>query len=151
MIALSRLRLSLISLAIFVGALACDHACGLIGCRQGLLITLDDTFEKGKTYDVVISELTTTPETVPLVTCIYVVPSETTAVPTLSCTSTLAHAELGSTIQVRDWMPAHISVKVSSGGAVLAEKTIDPKFVGKELNGPGCGTCTNAAVTMSLP
>jgi hypothetical protein len=142
----SRNRLGLLALSLLgtLGLGGCDeHGCTLIGSLNGLLITFDDSFTVGKTFDVTISEVTQTPEIVPVMNC-------TLTPPDIACASGLFHAEQFGGVVIADDKPSRLDIAVSSNGMKLAEKQFDVVFTTKEPNGPGCGTATSATVTMSL-
>jgi hypothetical protein len=152
MISMSHLRLVVLSsLALCLGLAGCESkACTDIGCREGLLITFDDSFESSKTYDVVVSDVTTA-ESVRILGCTLLPPADSSLAATLECTSPSPHSESGRTVSLREAQPMHLDIEVSMGGAQIADKQFDVAFKTVELNGPGCGTCTSASVTMSLP
>ncbi|HEX3695481.1 MAG TPA: hypothetical protein VH374_08820 [Polyangia bacterium] len=138
--------LALSFLGIF-GLGGCDeHACGLVAYPNGLLITFDDSFTTGQTFDVTISEVTTTPEIVPVMNCTVTggSPAE------IACASGLFHAEQFGGVVIADDKPSRLDIAVSSNGMKLAEKQFDVVFTTSEPNGPGCGTATSPTVTMSL-
>lgn len=149
MISMSRLRLVVLSsLALCFGLAGCDNkVCSLIGCSEGLLITFDGSFGSNKTYDITVSDVTTD-EVVPILGCTLVAGDGTNG--TLRCSSVHPHSEQGSTVSLRDPQPSRLDIKVSVDGVQIADKQFDVAFKTVELNGPGCGTCTNASVTMSL-
>jgi hypothetical protein len=152
MISVSRLRLVVVSsLALGLGLAGCQSGtCTLIGCREGLLITFDGSFEPNKTYDIVVSDVTTA-ESVRLLACTLTPPADSSLATTLECASVSPHSEQGGTVSLRDVQPARLDIKVSVGGTQIADKQFDVAFKTVELNGPGCGTCTSASLTMSLP
>jgi len=48
--------------------------------------------------------------------------------------------------------PARLDVTISAGGVLVAKQSFDPiTYQGVEINGPGCGSCNQAAVFLSLP
>jgi hypothetical protein len=145
------LQLGMLQLALLLAMTGCEgRDCTLIGCTEGLVISFDDSFTAGTTFDIEISEITARPEVVLLMTCAYTPATPGTAGEKLLCQSSAAHSELGKAVQIRDERPSRVSIEISSGGAVVSERTFDVAFTTKEINGPGCGTCTRAAITLGL-
>lgn len=146
MIRVSRL-LSLIAVMWTWSGCEQEHACTLIGCRDGLVMSFDGLIA-GSTYQIVVSVVTPT-ATAPLVTC--------TAAPgangdqQLTCDSVDSHTEVGTTLQIHDSTLNQIQVTVSSNGAQLSQQTFTIGYQSVEINGPGCGVCTHADVTVTLP
>jgi hypothetical protein len=154
MIRLSRLMSwkgmpALLLAALLFAVPSCESSCGLVGCARGLSITFDANFSQAATYDVVVSVVTATPETVPIVTCTLVASGGDGA--QLLCASQEAHSELSNTLRIDDTTLSKILVSVSMGGNTVAEQTFEPVYNTGEINGPGCGTCTSATVQMTIP
>jgi hypothetical protein len=150
MIVLSRIRSRLIVLALLTAVAGCEnHLCTLIGCTDGLAITLDGTFDVGKVFQIDLAEITPTPEVVPFMTCSFAPSAPGTAGQQLLCQSAVSHSELVNIIQIRDYEPKKLSIKISSAGALVSEQTFEPVFTTKEINGPGCGTCRQSSIALS--
>jgi hypothetical protein len=155
MIRLSRLRNWKVMPALLLTALlsavpACEgKSCGTVGCAQGLSIDFDANFSQAATYQVVVSVVTATPETVPIATCTLVA-SDGGGVQLL-CDSMEIHSELSNTLRIDDMTLSKILVSVSVGGNTVTEQTFEPVYKAAEINGPGCGTCTSATVQMTIP
>jgi hypothetical protein len=135
-----------------LGLLGCDvgHTCTLVGCLDGLNIQLDGKFETGKAYQLDISTITTTPEIVPFMRCSVARLTENNW--DLRCNSAFPHSEvLGNRIQIRTTEFTKLKVVVSSSGMTLGEQTLDAGYTSKEINGPGCGVCTSALVSVTVP
>jgi hypothetical protein len=155
MILLSRLvsrngTRALLLAALLSAVPACDsRGCTAIGCYQGLSITFGGNFTQSATYDVVVSVVTTTPETVPIATCTLVASDGGAA--HLLCESQELHLEQSNTLRFDDTTLTKVLVSVSMGGTTVAEQTFEPAYTTREINGPGCGTCTSAAIQMTIP
>ena len=136
------------------GLAACEHVCPVGGCLPGLVVGFDDSFTPGQTYDLTLSEVTTTPEVVAFMSCTYSPGGSADGgafvAPLLQCDSALPHSELGTVILIGSYPSQKIDIKVSSGATTLADKTFDVVFKTSTPDGPDCGSCTQAAVTMSL-
>ncbi|HZL19511.1 MAG TPA: hypothetical protein VFG23_17380 [Polyangia bacterium] len=139
----------LLLVALLLAVPSCQTACGLVGCAQGLSITFDANFNQAATYDVVVSVVTATPETVPIATCTLVASDGGGA--QLLCGSQEAHSEQSNTLRIEDTTLAKVLVSVSLGGNTVAEQTFEPAYTTAEINGPGCGTCTSASIQMTIP
>jgi hypothetical protein len=157
MIILSRLtgrnerRVAALLAILLAVAPACEasHSCSAIACLEGLSITFDGSFAEGTTYDMVVSVVTATPETVQIATCTLSASDGGAA--QLLCGSPEAHTELGNTIRIDDITLSKVIVSVSTGGNTVAEQTFQPAYTSGESGGPGCGTCTSAAIHMTIP
>lgn len=155
MIFLSRLRSwegtpALLLASLLAAVPACEgKGGGDVGCAEGLSITFDANLSQAATYDVVVSVVTTTPETVPIATCTLVA-SDGGGVQLL-CGSMENHSEDSNTLRIDDPTLAKILVTISSGGNTVAEQIFEPVYTAKEINGPGCGICTSASLQMTIP
>ena len=147
----SRYGTRVVLLAALLSAVpACDsHGCTTQGCPQGLSITFEGNFTAGATYDVVVSVVTATPETVPIATCTLVASDGGAA--QLLCGSMEAHSEQPNILRIEDTTLSKVLVSVSMGGTTVAEQTFEPAYTTREINGAGCGTCTSAAIQMMIP
>jgi hypothetical protein len=143
------------TLGVLVAALlsavpACDKTCGLVGLPpEGLSITFEGNFSSAATFDIVVSVVTATPETVPIARCTLVA-SDGGSVQ-LSCSSQEAHSESSNTLRIEDNSLPKVLVTVSTGGNTVAEQTFEPVYRTREVNGPGCGTSTSAAIQLTIP
>jgi hypothetical protein len=45
----------------------------------------------------------------------------------------------------------NVYVVISTGGSTVKEEKFDILYATREPNGPGCGTCTNASITVNVP
>jgi hypothetical protein len=117
---------------------------------DGLLISIHGgrTDAGSVTYEIEVAELTPTPEKVPLMTCSFTPAADS---PELHCSSVLSHAEFGDVIQIRDAQLKNVVVTISRDGAKLAEQNFQPVYTSREINGEGCGVCTNASATVNIP
>jgi len=127
----------------------CGKTCTLIGCNDGLNIWFDGSFEVGTTYDVVISELTDTPEVVPIMRCRFT--EESSGTTALLCSSPLDHTTLGRSVSIKSERPKTVRITVTTGDVVVGEMDYPVTFVSREINGEGCGTCTNANISVDFP
>jgi hypothetical protein len=144
-------RLSRLGLALLLTPLlaAAGCTCSLKGCLEGLLVTLAGNFEPGKTYQLDIDTATSTPEIVSVMRC-SLVRTEGRALD-VRCSSAHRHSELGGVIQIHSHELGKLIVTVSADGAMLGQQTLEASYETKEINGPGCGTCTNAEVVVTIP
>lgn len=128
------------------GSTGCGHGCTLKGCSQGLHIVLDRSFD-GRTLELVVSELTSTPEVVPFMRC-DLKPRVGSIGHDAFCNSSRPHHQQGG-ITIDDF-PAQVVVAVSEGGVKLGQQTFTPAYTNEEINGPGCGRCHFGSVTVSM-
>jgi hypothetical protein len=137
-IVLSRMRSRLIVLALVTAVAGCEisHMCTAIGSTEGLAITLDGTFDAGKVFQINLAEITPTPEVVPFMTCSFAPSAPWTAGQQLLCQSVVSHSELVNIIQIGDYEPKKLPIKISSAGALVSEQTFEPVFTTREINGP---------------
>ena len=105
--------------------LGCTELCTLLPCFGGLLINLDRSPDTGTIIEVTASG--TAPV---IVDC-----------DTESCWPLL---------HLPDVMAQRVTVRVTSAtGSTSSE--FDLNYVTSELNGSGCGTCTSAEISVSVP
>jgi hypothetical protein len=140
-------------LALTLMLAGCNHACGLEVCFDGLVITFDSSFVGPGTYDISVVDVPLMFG--PVASCTYAPNGFLTDAGTgwgwgLRCASQLSHTELDNMEMIHGFQPKAIQITVRSNGVVVAQKAFSLTFTTTELNGPGCGTCTNARVTMSL-
>jgi hypothetical protein len=140
-----------LSLLLAATAAGCDgsHTCTLIGCLDGVAISFEG-LNLGTTYDIAIADLNMMAHAaVPIMTCTAA--ATDAGYQTLSCSSSEAHSEIGTTVHIRDTTLSAVEVTVSSNGVQLSDRSFDVNYTSKEINGPGCGVCTSASVTMTVP
>jgi len=127
----------------------CRQACNDMGCLDGLNVSFAGSFEPGKTYDVTLSILTTTPEVVPIVHCSFSDPAAGGA--GLLCSSASPFTASGTQLSIKDDTIQNLRVTIAADGAVVGQQDYQVAFSSREINGPGCGVCTNASVTVDFP
>lgn len=134
-------------LAAAVGC-ATDHACTAIGCLDGLTVSLDGNFEPGSTYRIDVNQVSGNDATA-VMSCTW-----TPTAPALQppvCTSSIEHAEFGSRIQIRSNTLTKVKVAVTKDDVFVGEESFEPKYAAREINGEGCGTCTQASISVTVP
>src|SRR5260370_34270034 len=107
MINMSQLRHAVVLLPLLALTSGCEgHGCTAIGCLEGLVVALDDTFETGRSYTIELNEMTATPEGVRFMTCDFVRGVlDTTGGAHLRCESSSNHSEEGDMLLVRGYQP----------------------------------------------
>lgn len=144
-------RRELLGVLLLLGPLGCEQderACTAMACaEQGLTINLDVP-KRAAIYHIVVSGDNGTSEPNELVSCTMSV--EASGARTTQCTPEQGPSELDSSINVRDSTPKRVHVVVTEGTTTVADESLTPTYVDKEINGPGCGTCTYAAVTITV-
>jgi hypothetical protein len=138
---------ALFTLLVALSVINCGHACNLVGCSRGLTISLYGDVAPGS-YTVDVAVVTPLPEVVRLMTCSVSVvqPNQWR----MSCSSSLQHAEFGTYVVIDDFLK-NVLVTVSAGDRKLTEQRFEPVYEAREVWGPGCGTCTAAAIHVLLP
>jgi hypothetical protein len=127
----------------------CDGACTLKGCQDGLVIQFAGRFDQTATYEIAVATTTHVSEVVTFARCL-VTPNAVGL--QLFCTSQHRHTENGTTLQLPESRVDNLTVTISSGGGVIGEQRFDNiVFESREINGPGCGVCTNASVQVTIP
>jgi len=149
MIRPSQIAWILLAASLSLGISGCGHSCTGVGCPDGLSIFLDGTPDPTAPRRIEVSEVTATPEVVLVMTCSL--STNSVGGPDLLCSSARQHSEHGNIIVIRDYDLKHLVVTVSSGGTKLGEQTFDPTFTSEEINGPGCGVCSDASIRVMLP
>lgn len=140
----------LLAVAFLVGNGGCgEHACGLVGCLNGLTVTFSGNYEAGATYTAVVNRVASVPETVPLATC-QIEPSPEGGHRAV-CTSATVHSEIANSTRIEQNDLTNLRVAVSRDGTQLGEQTFQPAYSSREINGPGCGVCTSASVSVEIP
>ena len=69
----------------------------------------------------------------------------------LLCSSQRSHREDGSAIHFDSTDLLNLRVTVSAAGNQLSQQLFTLAWTSKEVWGPGCGFCTQAAITVPLP
>jgi hypothetical protein len=130
---------------------ACSsRECATVGCLDGVTINLGSGFAPGQTYALTVSDLSAA-MALTIATCTYAPSTAAGVAGMLTCASLRPHMEFPPSILIRQWQPTRIEVKVTSGGAPVTDQTFDVTFASSEPNGSGCGTCTQASVTVTPP
>ena len=137
--------LSILPLAIS----GCEQSCTTRGCLDGLNVSFVGQFEPGKTYDVTLSVLTATPEVVPIMNCSYSDPAGGGA--GLLCSSASPFTAAGTQLNIKDDTIKNLRVTIAADGAVVGQQDYQVAFSSAEINGPGCGICTNASISVDFP
>jgi len=75
-------------------------------------------------------------------TCTLSFPAAIPGSSQLDCSSSVEHVDLGTMLQIRRNDIHNLTVVVSSSGTELGRQTFQPAYATREINGPGCGTCT---------
>ena len=156
MIQMSQRRRLIEGAAAVVGSLAlasfgCEpQKCGAVGCLRGVNIHFEGTFQPGKTYAIQISELTPTPEVVPIMKC-SLTGAAAGATPELLCSSAQMHATFATQVQIDDVVLHQLRIAISADGTPVGQQDYPVLYASREINGPGCGTCTTAGITVALP
>jgi hypothetical protein len=132
------------------GCSSSTASCVLIACPDGLFVNIEGgRIDAGSgTYQIDVDTLTPTGERVALIACVL---TRAPGSPTLECTSSIAHSESGTSIQIRDPLPTNIVVVVSRDGMKLTELPFRPSYTHQVVPGEGCGSCTHASVTVNIP
>jgi hypothetical protein len=142
MIGMSRTLAFAAALATLASA-GCSQTCGAAACLPGVGVSFVG-FAPG-TYDVEIVAVTSTSGSPPTITCTMMLGGPGP----VSCSSSEAVSLGDNQLQIDDPSLTRIQVTVSSNGAQVTRQTLDPHDVPKEINGPGCGVCTNPTFTVT--
>ena len=67
------------------------------------------------------------------------------------CSSDDTYADFEEGIRIQDTTIQKLLVTVSANGTLLGEQTLEPVYTSSEINGLGCGVCTNAEVHLTIP
>lgn len=126
-----------------------EHACTLLGCLQGLSIYLDGKFDVGTAYSIDVA-LVTPAGAASIMTC-SLAPSDAGGGGQVVCDSQYQHSDFGRVIVINDTTLKKVQVTVSAGGVQLGQQTFPVTYAAVEINGPGCGTCTMAAIHVTTP
>jgi hypothetical protein len=143
------LALLLLLLAPLAGG-GCDlsKSCTAIGCLDGLTITFAGNIDPNATLRIDLARRTAG-EPVPFMACMSS-PTGTSGRLT-QCNSALNHTELGTAVIIHDTTLTELMVTVSESGTVLVEDSFTAAYTTREINGPGCGTCTSGSHTVTVP
>jgi hypothetical protein len=148
---LDMLKLVALLALLAAGSSGCEssHACSLVGCLDGVIVSFTG-LGAHPSYDITITPVTTTPDVVPLATC--TIDASDAGARQLTCTSSFeTHDEFGLSVRIQDSTLQAIQISVSSDGTPVAQQTFDVSYQSSEINGPGCGVCTQASVSMTVP
>ena len=126
-----------------------SQSCSAIACFDGLNVSFVGSFEPGTTYDITLSVLTPTPEVVPIMHCSYSDPAGGGS--GLLCSSASPFTASGAQLSIKDDTIKNLRVTMAADGAVVGQQDYQVAFTSSELNGAGCGVCTNANVTVDFP
>ena len=86
---------------------------------------------------------------VPIANCLLV--PEASGYSRLYCSSGGRHSEIGNTLNIEDTSLQQIQVTVSTNGSQVLQQTIDVAYTSSEINGPGCGVCTQTGIIKVAP
>jgi len=123
-------------------------ACTLIGCDDGLTLRFAGNLDRSKPYRIAINTITATPEEVPVMTCELTPNGEAHLI---TCKSVTPHTEDFDSVTIKDNGLSKLHVVVTKAGAMISESTLQPLYSTKEINGEGCGKCTQASAQISIP
>jgi len=141
--------------ALSVNACTTEHSCTTIGCLDGLNLRLEGAFLPGKTYELEVSSVSDGDQAASLMLCTVTAPAAGSAGGnaglTTSCTSALAHVNVGNLIQIQDTTLKQVRVSVSLDGVPVGEQAFQATYQSREINGPGCGVCTSANESITIP
>lgn len=145
MIRLSR-YLTISALACWILA-GCDgQSCTTRACNEGLTISFAG-LSSATTYQIVVSNVTNTPESIPIATCTLA--PDANGTPELSCNSSEVHTDVGSYLRIEDSTFQEIQVDISADGETVLQQSYPVTYQSTEINGPGCGVCTQASITVT--
>ncbi len=167
MIVLSRFRprawVAIALLAVSCLALgSCEgRVCTLIGCYSELTIQFHggnfvdggvpgDGGAPAETLDINI-ETQEGQDFLPLMTCSFATALSHSGGHELRCTSSRTHREDFEATHIEDTSLRTIRVTVSAAGRQISQETFSLMWTSREVNGPGCGVCTQATAMVTLP
>ena len=127
----------------------CGRGCTTIACLDGLNVSFFGSFEPGKSYDITLSVLTETPDVVPIMHCSYSDAASGGA--GLLCSSTSPFTASGTQLSIKDDTIKNLRVTIAADGAVVGQQDYQVAFSSREINGAGCGICTNANIIVDFP
>ena len=127
-----------------VASVGCDgpRICRAIGCLDGLNVNLDDSFDPNRSYTIQVIDVTSSGAPADLGTCALAPAPQN---PRLTCAP---GQSFGGSIYLGGARPATVRISVASEGIVLSDETVTPTYTSREINGEGCGTCTQASVAV---
>jgi hypothetical protein len=137
-------------LAVASTAAACDGQsdCGNVGCLTGLNLSFDG-LDASLTYQIVVAVTKPADGIVGIAECMLVPVAG--ASQRLYCSSGASHSETGNLLNIRDTSLQQIQVTVSTNGTQVVQQTIDVTYTSSEINGPGCGVCTETGTIHVAP
>ena len=121
--------------------------CALLGCPGELSIYLGGGFVNTTSYRIDVNDMTGTGA---LLTSCTLAPA-TGAESPLKCSSEVARLTGPDAIRLDGVRPAKVLVTVSTGDSKLSEQMFAPVYADQEINGRGCGVCTSAQVSLTVP
>ena len=141
--------LALFALSSLTVASCESRTCNTIGCESGLTVTFTGaTFDGGAlgdTFDILLEQQIEN-HFAPLMTCSF-----TANTHVLLCSSQRTHREDQSTTLIAGTDFRTIRATVSAGGTQISQDVFELAWTSREVWGPGCGVCTQAAMTVALP
>src|SRR3954471_18682506 len=133
-------------------AAACDgvseKSCGAVACRTGISLSFDG-LDASATYQIVVAVTAPADGVVPIANCMLAPDAGGSA--RLSCSSGERHSEDGKLLNIEDTSLQQIQVTVSTNGTQVLQQTIDVTYTSSEINGPGCGVCTQTGIIKVAP
>jgi hypothetical protein len=141
---------AILGLSAVAGGACSSLTCAAVACLEGLVVHLDGDFEPG-TFDVALIEDGPAGSAQFMTCSLSVAAADAGAARQLLCSSAVDHSELGTMIQIRRDDVDGLTVVVSSSGTEIGRQSFQPAYMTREINGPGCGTCTSAAVHVTVP
>jgi hypothetical protein len=121
----------------------------IIQSLGGLVAVLDGRFDGTTPYRIDVNEMSATAKGALLTSC--TLSPAAGADPQLKCSSAVAKLELFKTIRLQGIEPAQVLVTVSVGDTKLGEQMFEPAYSSEEINGSGCGVCTSAQASVTIP
>ena len=124
------------------------QSCGLVGCRTGITLSFEG-LDASATYQIVVAVTKPADGIVPIANCMLV--PEAGGSPRLYCSSGESHWEGGNLLNIEDTSLQQIQVTVSTNGTQVVQQTVDVAYTSSEINGPGCGVCTQTGIIRVAP
>ncbi|HRI50575.1 MAG TPA: hypothetical protein PLW65_10375 [Pseudomonadota bacterium] len=121
--------------------------CATIGCPSELSISLDGGFDGTKSYRIDVNEGTATGALLTSCTLSPMAGAEWS----LKCSSAMARLTGPDAIRLDGVRPAKLLVTVSADDTKLGEQMLTPVYASEEIGGRGCGVCTSAQVSLTVP
>jgi hypothetical protein len=124
---------------------ACSSSCTDIGCIEAVTVSFSHPVSQAGAYIVDLGADATH------LKCTITLPAHGSA----SCDDPRAYVFVDSagalTFASVDGRIKSLAVTVLRDGTEVASGTFQPAYQGVELNGPGCGTCSQATETLTTP